>query len=338
MLGNSERCIGCVIQLPKRTNSMSETIALERKLKLKFFNQETLIKGKPAQVECVEIGGQSFAITKGPLTMVRLEDEWYEDVNDPSAVIDALKERSRVNPDILTFWQRVPEIKPKYPYYMEWESLAVLPIKSFDYWWHKQVKGTTRNMIRKSQKMGVEVRQVAFDDDFVRGMTDIFNETPVRQGKSFWHYGKNFETVKRQFSRFLFREETIGAYYQGELIGFAMVADAGRYAVIGQFISKLKHRDKATNNAMMAKTVEVCEKRQLPYLIYTTWIDSSLVDFKRHSGFQEMRVPRYFVPLTRKGKLALKLGLHRGWKATLPDRIKRLLKKLRKSWHGFRGE
>ena len=121
-------------------------------------------------------------------------------------------------------------------------------------------------------------------------------------------------------------------------MGFAMVADAGRYAVIGQFISKLKHRDKATNNAMMAKTVEVCEKRQLPYLIYTTWIDSSLVDFKRHSGFQEMRVPRYFVPLTRKGKLALKLGLHRGWRATLPDRIKRPLKKLRKSWHGFRPE
>ncbi|PYV49401.1 MAG: hypothetical protein DMG92_11055, partial [Acidobacteria bacterium] len=173
-----------MIQLPKRTNSMSETIALERRPKLKVFNQETLIKGKPAQVQCVEIGGQSFAITNGPLTIVRLEDEWYEDVNNPSAVIAALKERSRVNPDILTFWQRVPEIEPKYPYHTEWESLAVLPITSFDYWWNKQVKGTTRNMIRKSQKVGVEVRQVAFDDDFVRGMTDIFNETPVRQGKS----------------------------------------------------------------------------------------------------------------------------------------------------------
>jgi len=323
-----------MIQLPKRTNSMSETIALERRPKLKVFNQETLIKGKPAQVQCVEISGQSFAITNGPLTIVRLEDEWYEDVNNPSAVIAALKERSRVNPDILTFWQRVPEIEPKYPYHTEWESLAVLPITSFDYWWNKQVKGTTRNMIRKSQKVGVEVRQVAFDDDFVRGMTDIFNETPVRQGKSFWHYGKDFETVKRQFSRFLFREETIGAYYQGELMGFAMVADAGRYAVIGQFISKLKHRDKAINNALMAKTVEVCEKRQLPYLIYTTWSESSLVDFKRHSGFQEMRVPRYFVPLTLKGKLALKLGLHRGWKEALPKQIRNPLKRLRALWYG----
>ena len=71
--------------------------------------------------------------------------------------------------------------------------------------------------------MGVEVRECAYDDDFVRGMTSIFNETPIRQGRRFWHYGKDFETVKRQFSRNLFREDLIGAYYQGELIGFAML-------------------------------------------------------------------------------------------------------------------
>jgi hypothetical protein len=317
---------------------MPETVALKREPKLEVFNREMLINGKSAQVACVEIGGQTFTITKGPLTMARLDDEWYEDVNDPSAVIDALKERSRVNPDILTFWQRVPEIKRKYPYYTEWESLAVLPIKSFDYWWNKQVKGTTRNMIRKSQKAGVQVREATYDDDFVRGMTEIFNETPVRQGRRFWHYGKDFETVKRQFSRFLFREDLIGAYCQNELVGFAMLGNAGEYGILGQIISKIKHRDKAINNALIAKAVEICERKQLPYLVYAYWSANSLVDFKRHSGFQEMRVPRYFVPLTRKGKLALRLGFHRGWRTRLPDRIKRPLKKLRKSWHGFRGE
>jgi hypothetical protein len=317
---------------------MPETAALKREPKLEVFSRETLIKGRPAQVECVEIGGQTFAITKGPLTMVRLEDEWYEDVNDPSAVIDALKERSRVNPDILTFWQRVPEIKRKYPYYTEWESLAVLPIKSFDYWWNKQVKGTTRNMIRKSQKAGVQVREATYDDDFVRGMTEIFNEAPVRQGRRFWHYGKDFETVKREFSRFLFREDLIGAYCQNELVGFAMLGNAGEYGALGQIISKIKHRDKAINNALIAKAVGICERKQLPYLVYAYWSANSLADFKRHSGFQEMRVPRYFVPLTQKGKLALKLALHRGWKAALPDRIKDSLKKFRKFWYGLKGE
>jgi hypothetical protein len=187
-------------------------------------------------------------------------------------------------------------------------------------------------MIRKSQKAGVEVREATFNDDFVQGMVEIFNESPVRQGRPFWHYGKDFETVKHQFSRFLFREDLIGAYYQGELIGFVMLGNAGRFGVLGQFISKFKHRDKATNNALMAKTVEMCEKRQLPYLTYGSWTDSSLVDFKRHCGFEEVKLPHYFVPLTLKGRVALKLGLdrlHADWKEILPKQIKEPLKRLK---------
>jgi hypothetical protein len=314
---------------------MLEAVSSTTAEKLRAFRKEKVVNGERSSVQCVEINGQIYCSGRGFVSVASLEDEWYEDVNDPDSVIAALAD-SEVRPDIFTFWQRVPETEPKYQYYTEWESLAVLPIKSFDYWWNKQAKGTTRNMVRKSQKAGVEVREATFDDEFVRGMVDIFNEAPVRQGFRFWHYGKDFETVKREFSQFLFREDLIGAYYQGELIGFAMLANAGTYGVMGQFIAKMKHRDKATNNALMAKTIEVCEKRQLPYLVYTTWRDTSLVDFKRHSGFQEMRVPRYFVPLTPKGRLALKLGFHRGLKDGLPDAIKRPLKRLRKHWYNLR--
>ena len=117
-------------------------------------------------------------------------------------------------------------------------------------------------MIRKSQKAGVQVREATFDDEFVRGMGGIFNEAPIRQGRRFWHYGKDFETVKREFSRFLYREYLVGAYLGDELIGFVMLANAGRFGILGQFISKMEHRDKATNNALMAKTVEICAQRQ----------------------------------------------------------------------------
>ena len=313
---------------------MLETFLSGAAEKPRVFRKERVVNGKRACVNCVEINGQTYCFGVGLVSVATLEDDWYEDVTDPGSVIGALAVSDR-RPDIFTFWQRVPETEPRYPYYTEWESIAVLPITTFDYWWNKQAKGTTRNMVRKSQKAGVEVREARFDDDFVRGMVDIFNETPVRQGFRFWHYGKDFETVKREFSQFLFREDLIGAYYQGELIGFAMLANAGRYGVVGQFIAKLKHRDKATNNALMAKTIEVCEKRQLPYLVYTTWRETSLVDFKRHSGFQEMRLPRYFVPLTQKGKLALKFGFHRGLKDSLPNSIKKPLKSLRKRWHNL---
>jgi len=307
------------------------TIATE---KLQVFSKETLVKGKPAQMECVEIDRQSYALTRGLVTMISLEDEWYDDVRDPAFVIDTLKNSDGFKADIFTFWQRWPDCQVKYPFYMEWEELAVLPVKSYDHWWNHQLKSRVRNLVRKAQKEGVEVRETAYDDDFVRGMTAIFNEAPVRQGRRFWHYGKDFETVKRQFSRFLFREDLIGAYYRDELIGFVMLGNAGRYGVTGQIISSLKHRDKATNNALIAKAVELCEKKQLSSLIYLYWTNDSLAEFKRRVGFEQTKIPRYFVPLTPKGELALKIGLHRGWKAALPDQIKNPLKRLRSLWYG----
>src|SRR5262249_47490975 len=149
-------------------------------------------------------------------------------------------------------------------------------------------------------------------------MTAIFNETPVRQGRRFWHYGKDFHTVKTQFSRFIHREDIIGAYYQDELTGFIMMGSACRYAVTNQIISAIKHRDKFPNYALIAKAVELCERKRIPYLVYLFWTDDSLAEFKRRSGFVKTRVPRYFVPLTPKGRIALKLGLHRSWKTLLP--------------------
>ena len=132
--------------------------------------------------------------------------------------------------------------------------------------------------------MGVDVRECAYDDDFVRGMTSVFNETPIRQGRRFWHYGKDFETVKRQFSRNLFREDLIGAYYQGELIGFVMLGRSAHFADLGQIISKVEHRDKSVTSALIAKAVEVCCARQIPHLVYAFWTEDSLGHFKRRLG------------------------------------------------------
>jgi len=295
------------------------------------FRKDALVDGRPRRIRCLDVQGQTYTLTRGAATIVRLEDEWYEDVKDPRSVVETLQEAS-VKADIFTFWQRPPEADRRFDYHTEWESIALLPITSFDHWWAKQIKPETRNLVRKAEKKGVEVREVAYDDAFVRGMTDIFNEAPIRQGRRFWHYGKDFETVRRQFSRYIFREHMLGAYYEGELIGFIMLGHAGRFGVIGQIISKIAHRDKSPNNALMAKAVELCARQSLPYLVYAYWGDGSLIGFKRHNGFKELQLPRYYVPLTRKGQLALDTGLHRGWKALLPARLKTSLKSMRSRW------
>ena len=83
------------------------------------------------------------------------------------------------------------------------------------------------------------VKPATFDDRFIEGITSIFNETPIRQGRHYLHYGKDFETVKREFSRFFFREEIFGAYLGEELVGFIMLCNAGNYLFLGQIISKI---------------------------------------------------------------------------------------------------
>jgi Acetyltransferase (GNAT) domain len=285
----------------------------------------------------MEIDGKQIAIDGAIPRVAHLDQEWFEDVEKPDMLVDALRNTKPV-PDIFTFWQRLPELEPKYSYRMEPDAIAALPITSYSSWWEKQIDGAARNKVRKAQKKGIEVRLANLDDRFVEGMTSIFNETPIRQGRHFLHYGKDFETVKRQFSRFLFREEIFGAYLGEELVGFIMLANAGRYAVLGQIISKIARRDLAPTNALLAKAVERCAEKGFHYLAYAQWLENGLGDFKRSNGFQKFDLPRYFVPLTRKGELALNLGLHRGWKDALPDRIKTPLKKVRKFWHRLKSQ
>jgi hypothetical protein len=311
---------------------MSNTMVIQSPAP-RLFMKDTLIKGRPAQIECVEVLGQTYSIERGAVTVVGLEDDWYEDVHDPEAVLAAIKAHPDIKADLFTFWQRVPDLEPKYSYHREWVDIAAMPITSYKHWWDNQIKSRTRSLIRKSEKEGVVVREADYDDAFVKGMTAIFNEAPVRQGRPFWHYGKDVATVKQQFSRYIHREHMIAAYYQDEMIGLIMLGNAGRFGLTGQIISSLQHRDKQTNNALVAKAVEVCEKLGLEYLVYLFWSDDSLSEFKRRCGFERVRAPRYYVPLTLKGRIGLRTGAHRGWRAMVPSTIKARFKKVRSAWY-----
>lgn len=298
-----------------------------------IFTKETLVKGEQKRMTFVDILGQTYSVNKGPVTTLSLEDEWYEDVHDPEAVLHLLNRTEPFKPDIFTFWQRLPDLKPKYSHHIEWEEIAVLSINSYDDWFTNHLSSRTRGLIRKAEKEGVEVRETEYNDAFVLGMVKIFNESPIRQGRRFWHYGKDFATVKRQFSRYTHREYMLGAYYRGEMIGFMMLGNAGTFALTGQIISAIRHRDKLPNNLLIAKAVDLCSRRGLPKLCYFSWSENSLTEFKRRCGFERVSAPRYYIPLTIKGTLALRTGLHRGWKELLPHQLKASLKSLRRRWY-----
>jgi Acetyltransferase (GNAT) domain len=286
-------------------------------------------------VKALDINGHTILLEGRIPLIARLEQEPCEDVENPEALIKALY-AVRPKPDILTFLQRLPDFRPRYPYFMTLDPVAALPIKTYSYWFEKQIEAAVRNKVRKALKKGIMVKQVGFDDEFVRGMSSIFNETPVRQGRRFLHYGKDFATIKAQFSRYLFREEIFGAYVGEELVGFIMLADTGKYVYLGQILSKVSYRSFAPNNALLAKAVERCAEKRSPYLVYASWLDDGLGEFKQSNGFQRFDLPRYFVPLTRQGRLVLRLGLHRGVKEVIPQRIVDVLKSVRKGWYDLR--
>ena len=132
----------------------------------------------------------------------------------------------------------------------------------------------------------------------------VFNETPVRRGKPFWHYGKDFETLKQGLSRDLDRSKFIGAYDGGELVGFVKIEFVQKddLRIPGLIVSKLQARKKYVNNALIAKSVELCCQHRIPFLTYTTWRRGSQAEFLVRNGFQKISVPRYWIPLTPKGK------------------------------------
>ena len=85
------------------------------------------------------------------------------------------------------------------------------------------------------------------------------------------------------------------------------------------------------NNALVAKAVELCTDRGIPYLTYTNWRRGSQADFLMRHGFEKISVPRYWIALTKKGELALKLRFHHSFRSHLPKPVVGTFLDLRKS-------
>jgi hypothetical protein len=96
-------------------------------------------------------------------------------------------------------------------------------------------------------------------------------------------------------------------------------------------VSKLEYRRKYVNNTLVAKAVELCTEVGIPYLTYTNWRRGSQADFLMRHGFEKICVPRYWIALSRKGELALKLGLHHTFRSRIPEPILGFLLDARKS-------
>jgi len=288
----------------------------------------------------IKVCGKEVRVTGRLLRMARLEADAYQFVDDdPEPVIDALRQ-SRTRIDVFTFMQKVPETSPKYSYPMEWDNFAALPVTTYDQWWNEQIGFKARNKAKQALKKGVIIREVPFDNTLVKGIWEVYNESPIRQGALNKHYGKDVETVYREEATFLDSSIFIGAFLDDSLIGFIKMVhdDTRRQAGLMNIVSMVRHRDLAPTNALVAQAVRSCADRGIQYLVYSKFAygkkqRSTLSDFKERNGFQQIDVPRFYVPLTRTGEIAIRLGLHKKLTHYVPEPLLAKLRDLRSRWY-----
>ena len=131
-----------------------------------------------------------------------------------------------------------------------------------------------------------------------------------------------------------------GRFLGNQLIGFVKLTidETRSQAGVMHIIAMIQHRYKAPTNALIAELVKTCTKRNISYLVYANFaygkkVQSSLSDFKERNGFQRVDLPRYYVPLTRWGALALRVGLHRRLAERVPEPVAAKLRELRSRWY-----
>jgi hypothetical protein len=285
------------------------------------------------------VGGNEIQVHGRLIRIARLDGDTYQFLKDPEVVLDDLR-KSGIRVDLFTFIQIMPETTPKYAYPMEWDNLAVLPVSTFDHWWKHQIHSFPRNRARQAEKKGVTLREVPFDDALIQGISEVYNESPVRQGRPFLHYGRDIEVLRKELATFPDSSFFIGAFLADRMIGFAKLTcdESCTQANIMNIVSMMCHRDKAPTNALIARAVQSCAERGIRYLAYQSFSygkkqSDSLSNFKENNGFQRIDLPRYYIPLTPAGWVAFRLGLHKRFVDHVPESLLARFRELRNSWY-----
>lgn len=290
----------------------------------------------------MQVCGKDIKVKGRLLRIARLDGDKYTFPDDSEKFFQGLRTcGTRI--DIFAFLQRLPETSVQYPYPSEVDNLAVLPVSTFENWWNNQIRSYPRNRARQAEKRGVVMREVLFGDDLIRGICEIYNETPVRQGKRFPFYGMTMDRARQYAGTFLDRSIYIGAFVEDNMIGFIKLSFDERrtQACLVHILSMVKHKDKAPTNALIAEAVRKCAELNIPYLVYEHFtygrkVGDSLTHFKEINGFQRRDIPRYYVPLTPIGSLALQLGFHRSLTERVPESLAAKIREWRRLWYSRR--
>ncbi len=271
-----------------------------------------------ADIESVRLQRKAF------MNVGRDIREYEKNVVPSAQLIQKLEERGF---DVFTFLERkwcFSVTNPARTWSKAKDNIALLKLLSFDEWW-KSIDKKTRNMIRKAEKSGIRAQVAEPNEKLAEGIWRMYNETPIRQERAFPHYGVSLQNIDREM-RSSKNCIYVGAYLDNELVGFVQLVQGDKIIIISQILSMQRHRDKAVNNSLVAKAIEVSANMHMDWVMYGRMGNHPSLDkFKQSNGFEKFELTRYYIPLTTKGEMAIRLGLHRELKDVLPQAIKKPL-------------
>ena len=321
---------------------MSELIQSTTEVQRTDAKLQISVRGRWVDAPVVHVNGQTIVVKGNRIKIASLHDEeWLEEeIENPEACLAKLRQRGVPRADIFRFVQKVPATTPRFSYPFDLRSDAVADVSNFKAWWESLPQETRKN-VRRGQKRGVTVKVRSFDADVIRGISEVQNESPVRQGKPYPHYGKSFEQVKRDHGAFVDRCDFICAYSGEEFIGCLKLVYRGNVASILQLNSKIAHHDKRPSNILIAKAAEICEAKGIFYLTYGRFSygnkgQAQLREFKERHGFNEMLLPAYYIPLTAWGRICVRTKLYRGVLEFVPKQWLAIGLNLRSKWYNSR--
>lgn len=257
-------------------------------------------------------------------TFFRIAKDFKEYEKDVIPTEQMIRELEEERVDVFNFIERKwsnATLAPDKTWVRTSDNIALLQITDYEEWLRKIGK-KTRNMIRKAEKSGIVTAKAEPDGKLAEGIWRIYNETPIRQERGFPYYGASLEVVRDVVLSS--RDCTyIGAWLQDELVGLVQLVHGDDITIISQILSLQKHWDKAINNALVAKTVEICASKNIRWLMYGRMGNHPTLDnFKQNNAFAQYTLTRYYIPLTKKGRIAIRLGLHKEMKDRLPQSLK----------------
>jgi len=301
---------------------------------------EIRTKGRWVKIPAIQVNGDTLIATGTRLRIAKIRGEEMREkaIEAPELYLEALKKnRSALRADIFTFAQKLPATDQLFQYTMERESIAVISLITFKEWWEGLPQESRKNA-RRAQKRGVTLSIRRLDPDVVEGIRGVNDDSPMRQGARNAYYGLTSEETVKRYGEFEGRCDFICAYSGEEMIGFLHLVYRENVAAILNLTVKPSQLDKRPANALVTRAVEICASRGISQITYGNYNygnkrDSSLREFKIRNGFEEVLVPRYYIPLTLWGRICMAMNLHRGLIGILPPTVIGVGLRARAMWY-----